>query len=496
MFSDLASRATIASAFFLNLAAGPTMLTAQQAPSEVPSLTIRANTRLVVVDVVVTDKKGRPVPGLKADDFTIEENGKTQRVSVFVLPGIAQPSAPTPTPAGVLSNHPENVIAAGIPTILLLDAANSEFKDQSYARSQMLKYVLEQVQTGRPMAVLTLTDRLRVLQEFTSDPQVLVTAIKNLKPEEKILRPTVPMQQSPSATDLAMTQMIATTPKERLALTKATASRLAVEDFANIQVAQYALERRTLITIEAMRMLARLLGGLPGRKNVVWLTSELPFDLIPEDRSVSDAELQADLPSVRQKSLSATAAGAVASQQREMHGREIREAETQLASANIAIYPVDLNGLISGMESSVTREGSHYADTGVTDAASSQVSGLQASHGTMEEVAAETGGKAYFNQNEIKDGITLAASDEKASYTLGYYPENKKWDGKLRTIKVKVSQGDIHLRYRKGYFALEPGTATDHNYEQDVAAALQVDAPATQISFRAQANPLITGRFE
>ena len=113
----------------------------------------------------------------------------------------------------------------------------------------------------------------------------------------------------------------------------------------------------------------------------------------------------------------------------------------------------------------------------------------------MEEVAAQTGGKAYFNQNEIKEGIALAASDAKASYSLGYYPENKKWDGKLRNIKVKVAQGDTQLRYRKGYFAIEPSPAKDHNYDQDVAAALEVDAPATQVSFMAQAKPTDPGKI-
>jgi VWFA-related protein len=497
MLRDLLLRTAIASALVLNLAAGSPILCAQQPPDDVPSITIRANTRLVVVDVVVTDKKGQPVTGLKREDFTVEENGKKQKVLVFIPPGIANhtASAPVPAPAGVLSNHPENVTAAGIPTVLLLDAANSAFKDQSYARLQMLKYVMAQGQTGRPMAVLTLTDRLRVLQKFTSDSQVLLTAIRNFRPQGQILQPGVPPKPEPSALDLALTQAPATTPRERMALTMATAARIAVEDFANVQVVQYAAERRTEITLEAMRTLSRMLGGLPGRKNVVWLTSDLPFDLIPEDRSISDAELQADLPSVRQKSLGAIATGSVASQQREMHGPEIREAASQLESAGIAIYPVDLNGLISGSESSAANAGNTYADTQLSDTASSQVSNLQASHGTMEEVAAQTGGKAYINQNEIKDGIALAASDEKASYSLGYYPENKKWDGKMRNIRVKVAQGDTQLRYRKGYFAIEPGPVKDHSFEQDVVAALELDAPATQISFMAQAKPTDPGKI-
>ena len=129
MFCNLPFRIVTISALILNLAAGPTILSAQQAPADVPTITIRANTRLVVVDVVVTHKNGQPFAGLKPEDFTVEENGKKQKVSVFVPPGITNRTATTPAPAGVLSNHPENLTPGGIPTVLLLDAANSPFKD-------------------------------------------------------------------------------------------------------------------------------------------------------------------------------------------------------------------------------------------------------------------------------------------------------------------------------------------------------------------------------
>ena len=484
-------RIALTSILIMNLAAGPAVLNAQQAPADVPTITIRANTRLVVVDVVVTDKKGQPVAGLKPEDFTVEENGKKQKVSVFVPPGIANHSAPTPAPAGVFSNHPENLTPAGVPTVLLLDAVNSPFKDQAYARSQMLKYVLEQGQTGRPMAVVTLTDRLRVLQQFTSDPQVLLTAIKNFRPQEQILQPGAPAPESHGVTTGVGIRGDSGGGSAALI----AQAGLAVQAFADLQIG-YNIERRTMITLDAMRALSRMLGGLPGRKNVVWLTANLPFDLVPEDRAMTDAELLADLPGQgRQRSVSVNAAGSMAAEQRNLHGQAIKEAESQLASASIAIYPVDLHGLISGMESSASAGGSVYNDSAINNRAIIQVSSLQASQGTLEEVAAQTGGKAYINQNEIKDGIALAASDEKASYTLGYYPENKKWDGKMRNIKVKVAQGDTQLRYRKGYFAIEPGPVKDHSFEQDVAAALELDAPATQISFMAQAKPTDPGKM-
>ncbi len=483
MLRDMPFRAVFAAGLILNLAAGPTILSAQQA-ADVPSITIRANTRLVVVDVVVTDKKGQPITGLKPEDFTLEENGKKQKISVFLPPGVVN-QAPTPAPLGVLTNHPENLRPAGIPTVLLLDATNSAFKDQAYARAQMLKYVQEQAQSGRPMAVVTLTDQLRVLQQFTSDPQVLMTAIKNLRPQEQILQPGAP---PPESSGLGGSGPGSVGGSAAIAIAQAE-----VAGFANLQVG-YNLERRTLITIEALRSLSRLLGGFPGRKNVVWLTAAFPFDLIPEDRSVSDAELLADLPDVHQKSVGTIASGALASQQRQLYGQQIKEAEAQLASANIAIYPVDLHGLISGMESSAAGGASNFSDTALSDRALSQTSGLVASQGTMNEVAAQTGGKAYVNQNDIREGIALAAADEKASYSLGYYPENKKWDGKLRSIKVKLAQGDTQLRYRKGYFAIEPGPTKDHNFEQDVAAAIQVNAPATQVSFMAQAKHTDPGK--
>jgi len=213
-----------------------------------------------------------------------------------------------------------------------------------------------------------------------------------------------------------------------------------------------------------------LLAGFPGRKNVVWLTAEFPFDLIPQDRNISDAEYRAALPgSGSQRMVGVNASGALAAEARQLHGEDIKQAESQLASSDIAIYPVDMRGLMT--------------------------SGIDvASTGTMEEIAAETGGKAYTNQNEIKVGMSLAVADDKASYSLGYYPENKKWDGKYRTLKVKLNQGDTQVRYRKGYFAIEPGEEKDHNYKQDVAAALAINAPATQVSFRAQAKATGPGK--
>ena len=483
---------SLAAATFITLAFGGRHLVAQQTSRVVPTMTIRAHTRLVVVDVVVTDKKSHPISTLRAENFVVQENGTSQKIAIFIPP-TSNRTVAAPATKDIFSNHPETVNPTGVPTVLLLDAANSTFQDQAYARSQMLKYVVEQEQHGVPMAVVALTDRLHVLQQFTSDPKILLTAIKNFTPHESILQAegaTSASRVPRDATGIAVARSIAVAQGE-------------IASFASLQVGQ-DLERRTLITIEAMRCLVRILGGLPGRKSIVWLTSTLPFDLIPDDRPITDLEMATQVTG----SAALRGAGAFAAQQRTLHRLEIRQAEAQLASANIAIYPVDLHGLVGGVDvmaspssvnHTVATPGTiidnndiHGAD--IANAALAQSASLQPSQGTMQEVAAETGGKEYSNQNEIKRGVVLATADDTASYTLGYYPENRNWDGKYRSIRVKVTENGAQVRSRKGYFAVDPRQTDGRALEHNVAAALEVNAPATQVWFMAQAKPTDPGK--
>ncbi len=455
-----------------------------QVQSEVPPVTIRVNTRLVTVDVVVTDKKGLAIAGLTADDFSVEENGKKQKVSVLVVPGAAQAST-VPLPPGLYSNHPEHLNPGGPLTVILLDAANSPFNDQAYGRLQMLKYVQEQGASGQRMAVMTLTDRLHVLQQFTSDPQTLSNAIANYKPQAQPLA---------AATAPAVSTGAGVTEGPGVAISRAIDNAAAaLGNFQGVQLS-YQLERRTVVTIQAMETLSRILSGLPGRKTVVWLAAAMPFDLIPEERNISEAELMEALPSVKQKSVGTIASGSLAAEQRQLHGEDIRRAEAALANASIAIYPVDLRGLASGMEFQRDDSANRQA-VDSTGKAIARMSDTSASQETMREIATETGGRAYVNQNEIKEGVALAVADEKASYTLGYYPENKKWDGKYRSIKVKVNRADSEVRCRKGYFAFDTRQAKDRKDEQELLLALQADAPATQVSFMAQAKPTDPGKM-
>jgi VWFA-related protein len=452
------------------------------APGEVPVPTIRVSTHLVLVDVVVTDKQGKPVSGLRAEDFVIQEKGKTQKVAFFSQPAELLKQPVPQLPPGIYSNKPEYRSPGGSLVVLLLDAANTPFKDQSYARQQMLKFVREEYKPGQRTAIFTLTNSLSVLQDFTSDPSVLQNALQKYQPTaQEMANAAAPRAPSTSSDGGGGSQVAAQGMVD------------VMRSFQSIQLS-YVLDRRVETTAAAMRGLARILGGIPGRKSVIWVTAGFPFSLIPENRDVSAAELGESLPTINQLGLSTRAGGSMAGVDRQSHAQEIREASAQLASAQIAIYPIDARGLMSGMEATIDDLPGRQLDS-MSDTAFVRMSDATASQEIMREIARETGGVAYINQNEIREGVVIAMADSSASYTLGYYPEDKKWDGKYRPIKVKLNRDGLESRYRRGYFAIDPATLKDRKPEQGAVEALQDRAPDTLVTFSAQVKPAAAGKL-
>jgi hypothetical protein len=236
----------------------------------------------------------------------------------------------------------------------------------------------------------------------------------------------------------------------------------ALRSFQDAQVA-YVEDRRVEVTLSAMNSLARILGGMPGRKTIIWVTGGFPFSLIPENRAVSQAELEETLPSLYTRRVGEHAEGNYAATSRQSHADKIRETAARLSTAQVAVYPVDARGLAISID--------------------------QDAQETMKEMARETGGRAYVNQNEIREGVAVAFADNSATYTLGYYPENKKWDGKYRQIKVKVSRDGVETRSRRGYYAIDPTQIKGYNASQEVASALADVVPATLVGFTAQVKP-------
>src|SRR6266436_10075182 len=171
--------------FILSICSSVALARAQVQQSSADSATvIRATTRLVQLDVVVTDSSGHPPKDhLSEKDFTILEDGKPQKLSFFSFQQIEgqekrQVTQPPQLPPHVATNRPEYQHSVGPPIILLLDGINTPVENQMVVRQQMLKFLAEHFDPRMRIAVFLLGNELTVLQDFTSDPALLTAAMQ------------------------------------------------------------------------------------------------------------------------------------------------------------------------------------------------------------------------------------------------------------------------------------------------------------------------------
>jgi len=196
------------------------------------------------VDVVASDNKGNPVASLKSDDFTVLEDGRPQKISIFnfLQPSSIPVQAAPHLPANVFSNVP--VARPTSLNVVLLDALNGEFAGRAYAREQLIKFLQEGGAT-QPMAVYALENHLKLLHDFTTDTRQAVNTIRDYKPHVINKIDTVYATASPF-TQRGEPQ---SGPK-------------------NIET-----------TLAALNFLAQALTAYPGRKNLIWLAEAFPATL-------------------------------------------------------------------------------------------------------------------------------------------------------------------------------------------------------------------------
>ena len=436
----------------------------QQQPVYESSSVLKAVTRLVVVDVVATDKKGDPITGLSQSDFSITENGKDQAIKAFSFQQSGHQSA-SATPVPVKEKLPSNIYTNipsyrpdGALNVILLDALNTNSLNQAYVRDQMLRY-LDRMPEDRPVAVYVLGAKLRLLQDFTTDRSVLKEVIHKLKgynspllenpaggPPDELLPPGVADSGMISASVLdAMMEF------ER----EETATRT---------------DLRLVYTLNAMGLIARQLAGYPGRKNLVWVSEAFPLNIDP------DMELRDSFAGTRN------------------YEPQIQAAATALMDAQIALYPVDARGLVGSQYFTAASTGRDQFGRSLTgsrmaSALGQESASLESTHASMNDLAERTGGKAFYNRNDLDGAIRNSFDDGSTYYTLAYYPSDKNWNGKFRKIRVKVDRPGIKLRYRLGYYAMDPKAAVAKDEKEQTAIfsdAMSLETPvATALAFHA-----------
>jgi VWFA-related protein len=456
-----------------SVTAGPVQAQAQEkeqkpAPVYESATVLKSITRLVVVDVVATDKNG-PVADLKRDDLTVLEDGVEQKVRVFNFqqPPANGRSIVAASPSGAPENVYSNAVrfrASRALNILLLDALNTNLPHQAYVRDQMIRY-LEKMPEGQPVAVYTLGTTLKLLQDFTDDPALLKKAARDFK-----------TQSSPLLDNPAGGPQAELLPAGVADSTMMTVQMLNAMQSFEAERSAFQTDLRINYTLNALNSIARSLSGYPGRKNLIWISEAFPLSIDP------NMELTGD-----------TFAGT------RNYGPQIAEAADSLIDAQIAMYPIDARGLVppsmfdasnSGRDSfgrSMSRPGR------MATAISQESAQLLNVHGAMQEMADRTGGRAFYNTNGIDSAIRKSIEDGSTYYTLAYYPENKNWNGKFRKIHVKVNLSGVKLRYRLGYYAVDPTLFAEKSQKQKDSAfalALSPDSPiATGLPFNALVIP-------
>jgi VWFA-related protein len=452
--------------------------TAPAPESKAPSY--RSTTRAVVVDIVVS-KGDDAIRGLSKRDFQILEDGKPQTIDFFeehsanTLPAGTLPPLPQ-MPAGVYSNVPAAPENDSV-NVLLLDALNTDRQEQSYVHSQIVTF-LKNMQPGWRVAVFVLGSRLRMVQGFTADSSVLRAAVNDPKNG-------LSMETDTSVSRSLQDKADDVEDKKRMALIGMSPAGMDALSSLQENRALYQADQRVAMTIEALNALGRYLAGVPGRKNLIWFSSSFPITVFPSSKDKQ--------PSAQFKQYSAA----------------IKATADLLTVSKVAVYPIGAEGMMVGhmydpiinSRTPIDLEGGEVkasAGPGSSTRAGGETTPYMnedAAHANkmaaMEQLAQDTGGRAFFNTNDLAAAAGKAIADGAHYYTIAYTPTNKKMDGSYRKIEVKVPDEKYRLAYRHGYNADDLPSAADAKPEANPLHTLMMRGmpDATQILFAARVLP-------
>ncbi len=421
---------------------GTTVGVGAQNPSPQPAgPTLRASVDQVIVDVVVTDEHGGVVPALTVDDFEIFERGQRQTIGAFSevsLPLVRPLRATAPVPASdVRTNQrrPEGRIY-----VLVLDDHHIGVGRTGTVQSAARAFLNRQVQAGDLVAVVTTTGVGGAFQDFTEDASLASAAIDRFvgrQPGETAAlqqaaedasmaraaaaQATTAQQQAAAAAgaDLSVSQAAASQAESAFGARNADPmavrrnSTAIISDGAitdNDDAAIEAMERAR-ITLRTLRTVADGLGGIPGRRKAILFFSEgLP--VTPRAADLVD---------------------------------ELTRVTATAARANVTLYTFDPRGLDLHM-------GAELLATGVSPSTQLQQK-RRLSAEMLRSLAAETGGAATIDTNDLGPALQRVASESSHYYLIGYAPADPAHDGRYRPIEVKVKRPGLRVSARKGYVA-------------------------------------------
>jgi VWFA-related protein len=396
---------------------------------------------LVIEDVTVKDKNGKVIEGLKAEDFTVTEDGKPQTISFCQYQNLPDaPAAPPPDDQLVRKDAP----VAGVTTTQISPEAPGDLRykdrrlltiyfdmsamqqaDQLRALDAAQKFVKTQMSKPDLMAIMEYTGgAVKVLQDFTDDRDKLLTTIGTLIAGEGQGFDEDPADASNADTGAAFGQ-----------------------DDSEFNI--FNTDRQ----LAAIQTAIGMLRSLNEKKAFIYFASGLRLNGID-----NQAQLRA------------------------MTNAAIR--------ANVSIFSIDARGLVATAPLGDATRGSPGGMAMYSGAAAmAGATGFQQSQDTLYAIAADTGGKALLDYNDLGKGIVEAQKALGSYYVIGYYTTNTTPDGKFRKVEVSLKEIQAKLEYRHGYYADKVfGKFTTADKERQLEDALMMGDPVTDLTIQMEVN--------
>ncbi len=423
--------------------------------------------------VVVTDKDGKPVTGLKKEDFHVQENGKDQAVaSVDEIKPSATPISAPAAHGNEITNQPSGDASPRRLVIIALDMVNTALEDQPRARRGMITYLSDNIQPDALYELVAVENNgLRVLHDYTQDTASLIAILKGVRNKFPTVNEDAGVIQRAGNTDPGRTANTASPIDPEMGapiiLPTLQAEQL-VAAFLNqseINRMQAAQANAATSTLAALQQIAERSSGIPGRKSLIWITGSFPFSIDPGSASVSEGTAFA------------------------IYQHTMRMLEAQM----ISVYPVDARGLMTAQFDATTHILARQLQTQAAGMLQDQSNRLIDTLNTMRAFADMTGGHAYINTNDTSGAIRDAAQDGSDYYMLSY-PVDKS-DRRQGWRKITVKVGDYHIRARHGYFLTETTIDPKASASYDIDNALKSPFAYSGLPLRVVLEPPVsTGR--
>jgi VWFA-related protein len=397
---------------------------------------------VVNVEVYVTDKEGNFVDDLTKDDFEIFEDGKPVAVSNFY--SVDEGTVGTPVAPGQQAAPAVPGVAPAVPDdqrlymVVYIDNFNIRPFNRNRVFRRLRDFLNQNVRSTDKVMLVTYDRSFKERVPFTTDPALINSALFEIEKE------------SGHATHRDSDR--------RDVLRAIDEAQSAAEAMSHVRTYAGSYHNDTMFTIDAMKDMVASLGGLPGRKALLYVSDGIP--MVPGE----------DLYHLIQDKYQE---GSVLLQAREWDASSrYRELANQANSNRVTFYTIDAAGLrtLSAASAETDRAGaSAFVD-------SQNVYNLQA---PLLSLAEATGGRAIINTNDIGDDLLAVSQDLRSYYSLGYQPAHA-GDGRYHKIEVKVKRRGLRVRHRTGY--------RDKGMEQRMS-----DGTMAALLFGETSNPLGLG---